>query len=145
MAPESDTSTMTADTSSEPPNAATIRNLEAQRLRSLVEPDIALARRLHADDYELIPPGGGRISGSDYIGAIERGEFTYDVFEAASEIRVRMYDDAAILRYQARIQAHGDDWRDEGTFWHTDLYELRAGRWQAVWSQATRVRADPGT
>jgi hypothetical protein len=25
--------------------------------------------------------------------------------------------------------------------WHTDHYELRAGRWQIVWSQATAVRA----
>jgi hypothetical protein len=23
--------------------------------------------------------------------------------------------------------------------WHTDHYELRARRWQAVWSQATRI------
>ncbi len=66
----------------------------------------------------------------------------YDIFEPTSEIRVRTYGPAAILRYQARIEAHGDDWRDEGLFWHTDLYEMRNGRWQAVWSQATRMRTN---
>jgi len=127
-----------------PASADLMRDLEGRRLRSLVEPNIELARRLHADDYELIPPGGGRISGADYLGAIERGAFIYDIFEPVSEIRVRPYADAASLRYQARIEARGGVWRDEGLFWHTDLYEIRDSRWQAVWSQATRVRTDPG-
>ena len=30
---------------------------------------------------------------------------------------------------------------DSDRFWHTDMYDLRDGRWQAVWSQATRIRA----
>ena len=29
----------------------------------------------------------------------------------------------------------------ERRFWHTDIYELRDGRWQVVWSQATRIPA----
>ena len=34
--------------------------------------------------------------------------------------------------------------RDRDRFWHTELYEVREGRWQAVWSQATRIQtADP--
>ena len=30
---------------------------------------------------------------------------------------------------------------DRDRFWHTDVYELRDDRWQAVWSQATRIRS----
>ncbi len=123
-------------------DAAFIQDLERERLRSLVEPNVDVARRLHADDYELVPPGGGSISGAEYLGSIERGEFVYDVFEPASEMRCRTYRDAAVVRYRARIQCHGDNWQDGGIFWHTDLYERRDGRWQAVWSQATRVRPE---
>jgi len=97
-------------------DAAFIQDLERERLRSLVEPDVHAARRLHADDYELVPPGGGSISGAEYLGSIERGEFVYDVFESASEIRCRTYRDAAVVRYQAPIQYHGDDWQDGGIF-----------------------------
>ena len=86
-------------------NAAFIRDLERKRLRSLVEPDVDVARRLHADDYELVPPGGSSISGAGYIGSIEREEFVYDVFEPASEIRCRTYRGAAIVRYHARFSA----------------------------------------
>jgi hypothetical protein len=125
-------------------SANLIRDLERQRLRSLVEPNLDLARALHADDYELIPPGGAALGGTDYLGAIERGDMVYEVFEAASEIAVRTYRDAAVVRYRARIEVHGDDWRDGGLFWHTDLYEKRDGRWQAVWSQATRTRPAAG-
>jgi hypothetical protein len=121
-------------------NATFIRDLELERLRSLVEPDVDVARRLHARDYELVPPGGGSITGAEYLGSIERGEFVYDVFEPASEIRCRIYSDAAVLRYRARIQCHGEGWQDEGIFWHIDLYDRRDGKWQAVWSQATTAR-----
>ena len=42
------------------------------------------------------------------------------------------------MRFQARI-AIGQGQAFDGLFWHTDYYEWRGGRWQAVWSQATRV------
>ena len=31
--------------------------------------------------------------------------------------------------------AEGELWQ----YWHTDGYERRDGRWQVVWSQATRI------
>jgi hypothetical protein len=49
----------------------------------------------------------------------------------------------ALLRYQALISV-GEDDGDAApiTCWHTDCYEWRDGRWQAVWSQATAIIAD---
>ena len=113
--------------------------LERRRLQALVNGDIAVAATLHAVDYQLIPPGGGALDRDGYLGMIERGEFTYDVFEPASEIAARVHQDLVALRYHARIEAHWDGGIDRGTFWHTDLYERRDGSWQAVWSQATRI------
>lgn len=63
----------------------------------------------------------------------------YDVFEPASDIAVRAYGEVVAVRYQARIEVHWNGGNDRGLFWHTDIYELRNGRWQAVWSQATRI------
>jgi hypothetical protein len=39
-----------------------LRAIERERLRSLVDADVATARRLHADDFELINPKGGSLS-----------------------------------------------------------------------------------
>ena len=118
-----------------------LRDLERRRLRALVDADIELARSLHADDYELITPGGGNLGREEYLEGVGAGELHYVVFEPASEIRVRRNGPVAVLRYQARIEMEMSDRVDRGRFWHTDMYELRDGRWQAVWSHATRIKS----
>lgn len=118
-----------------------IRDIERARLKSLVDIDLDVATRLHAPDYQLITPGGATLSRDAYLGAIERGELDYEVFEPASEIAVRRSGDAAAVRYHARIAVRWPGGREEGLYWHTDLYERRDGRWQATWSQATGMRA----
>ena len=121
-------------------SADLIRETEHQRLKALVAAEIELANSLHSGDYQLITPGGQTITKQDYIGRIASGELVYNVFEPASDIAVRFYGNAAAVRYQARIEARFSDQRDSGLFWHTDIYEKRDERWQAVWSQATRIR-----
>jgi phage baseplate assembly protein W len=118
-----------------------LRDIERRRLAALVEANIEVARSLHAEDYELITPGGGSLSREDYLGGVGSGDLHYLVFEPASEIRVRRNGPVAILRYQARIEMEMADRVDRDRFWHTDVYELRDGRWEAVWSQATRIKS----
>jgi hypothetical protein len=120
-------------------SADLIRETEHQRLRALVAAEIELANSLHSDDYQLITPSGQSISKQDYIGGIASGDLVYSLFEPVSDIAVRLYGNAAAVRYQARIEIRFSDQRDSGLFWHTDIYEMRDGRWQAVWSQATRI------
>src|SRR5712691_8622769 len=120
-------------------SADLIRQTEHKRLRSLVAAEIELANSLHSDDYQLITPGGQTMSKENYIGGIASGELVYHAFEPADDIAVRLYGNAAAVRYQARIEVRFSDQRDFGLFWHTDIYEKRDGRWQAVWSQATRI------
>ena len=118
-----------------------LREIERRRLAALVAGDIDAARSLHADDYELVTPGGRRLDREDYLGGVGSGELHYLTFEPASDIRVRLHAGVAILRYEARIEMEMSDGVDRGRFWHTDIYERRNGSWQAVWSQATRIRA----
>ena len=118
-----------------------LADVERRRLAALVQGDMELARAMHADDYELITPGGRTLSKDAYLGDLESGEMRYEVFEAASPIRTRVVGSVGLVRYQARIQVRFGDEVDTGLFWHTDYYESRDGRWQAVWSHATRIRA----
>ena len=121
--------------------AELLRETERRRLRALVDRDLGTAEGLHADDYQLITPGGGAIDKRGYLDGVASGELDYIVFEPASEIAVRLLGvSAAALRYQARIEMDLGDRVDSDRFWHTDMYELRDGRWQATWSQATRIR-----
>ncbi len=119
-----------------------LRAIEHARLRSLVEADLPTARRLHADDFELINPNGGTWSKEKYLGEIASGALDYLEWEP-EEIRVRLYGESAVLRYKAhlRISVNGNpSRRGTLTFWHTDLYEKRKGQWQIVWSQATQIQ-----
>lgn len=117
-----------------------LRELERNRIEALVRADMAVAEMLHADDYQLITPGGVALSKRQYLDGVASGALLYRVFEPASDITVKTSADMAVVRYRARIEIDLEDGRgDVGTFWHTDVYQRRNGRWQAVWSQATRT------
>ena len=135
------TCTMLASAEVNPKDRADqLRAIERARLRSLVDADMATARRLHADDFELINPVGGTLSKEQYLRDIASGELDYLEWEPV-EIRVRLYVNAAVIRYQAhlRVSVKGSAGRPV-TFWHTDLYEKRNGQWQVVWAHATEVQ-----
>ena len=117
-----------------------LRATEHERLRSLVNSDMDTARRLHADDFQLVNPSGATLTKDQYLGQIASGDLDYVVWEPGP-IAVRRFNDAAVLRYQARAQAMVAGQRTPlRSFWHTDVYEKRNGRWQVVWSQATLIQ-----
>jgi hypothetical protein len=113
---------------------------ERRRLKALVDADDAVAREMHADDYQLITPSGKTYSKDEYLSDIASGVIRYRVFEPESDVAVQIFGDAGAVRYHARIDIRfASGGRDGGLFWHTDMYRRTDGRWQAVWSQATRI------
>src|SRR5258707_249320 len=66
-----------------------IRTTERERLRALVLGNMEVAHQLHADDFQLIHPGGGSLSKEQYLGGLASGQLKYLVFEPdAIEVRV---------------------------------------------------------
>jgi len=121
-----------------------LRQIEARRLRSLVDRDMTTAEQLHADGYVLITPRGARLSRADYLGAVASGALAYERFEAVSEIEVLGGGhDLAVLRYRSLIQVGPGGSDFSSLCWHTDCYrrDPDAG-WQVVWSQATAIEDD---
>lgn len=116
-------------------DAAFFRSLEERRTRALVEQQMDVIEALHAPDYELVTPAGRVMTRADYLSAIEQAPF-YTAWNIG-EMKCRLAANTAILRYQATLRFPSGR---ELHCWHTDLYERREGRWQAVWSQATERR-----
>lgn len=112
------------------------RALELARTRAIVERDMPAVERLHALEYQLITPSGTVFSRERYLAAIAAQPF-YAAWQAGP-INVRRGAGMAIVRYQARLQFPSGR---EVICWHTDSYEPRGDDWQAVWSQATELRA----
>jgi hypothetical protein len=126
------------------PEADRLRAIERTRLQALVDADTATARRLIADDFELINPGGGVSSRDDYLAAVRAGDIDYLVFEPVSPIAVRMSGDSAALRFQVSFDLVVSGIRVTHQGWITELWERRHGRWQIVWEQATAIPNDFG-
>jgi hypothetical protein len=118
-----------------------LRAVERQRLAALCAADMAGCDALHAPDYQLITPRGATLTKDEYLAQIADGSLDYRRFEPEGEIAVRLLGpSAAALRYRVAIDAAFPGGHSADLFWHTDIYQLRQGRWQAVWSQATRIR-----
>ena len=114
-----------------------VRATERERLRALVNADIDVARRLHADNFQLITPFGDSLSKEQYLGAVASGDVDYLVWEPGA-IEVRLNGNMAVLRYQSQIEIVVRGTRIPlKRYWHTDSYEKRDGLWQVVWSHAT--------
>ena len=117
--------------------------IERRRLAALVNGDVAASAALHAEDYQLVTPGGAAMTKAAYLGQIPDGSLRCLHFEPQGQIAVRMLGaSAAAVRYQVAIEAVFPGGHDVDRFWHTDIYELRDGQWQVAWSQATRIRGE---
>ena len=114
-----------------------LADIERRRLRALVGADLKEAEELHADDFRLVTPGGDSLSKEEYLGGVASGSIDYLRWEP-EEIEVRVRADAGCVRYRSTIEIVVDG-RELPPIrcWHTDYYELRDGRWQVVFSQAT--------
>jgi uncharacterized protein DUF4440 len=118
----------------------TVRATERERLRVLVVADTARAGPLHADDFQLITPGGDVYSKDQYLREIASGEVDY-LYWGADSMALRLYGNAAVIRYPSQLEVvvHGRHIPRQ-RYWHTDVYERHDGKWQVVWSQATRIQ-----
>lgn len=116
-----------------------IRASEQARLAALLAGDTATAAAFHADEFQLVNPVGAVLNKAEYMSAVSTGQVDYIVWQPG-EIAVRQEGDQAVIRYRADLQVTvGGRALPRTPHWHIDVYEKRHGKWQVVWSQATRV------
>jgi hypothetical protein len=133
-----------ADASDNAHTARQVQQIERQRLAALVDVDVEVIERLHASDFELVPPPGFPLSREEYLGLVESGALDYREFEPVSDIEVRVHGSSATVWYRSSldVEAAGQG-RVIHEAWHLYLYEKRSGQWQVVREQATAVGGFP--
>ena len=114
-------------------------DMERQRLRALVDRDMATADRLHAETYQLVTPGGTTLSQAGYLGSILGGSLRYRVFEPIGEMAVLIAGEMAAVRYRCHLELMSEGQIVITDAWHTDIWQVTSEGWQAVWSQATAI------
>ena len=124
-----------------------LRAIERERLTALVNADVAVLERLHAEDFELVPPTGVVMGRAEYLALVVDGGLDggleYERFEPLSDIEVRVHGDAATLWYSSAIDVAAEQGRLAHEAWHLYLYERRSGQWQVVREQATAIGGFP--
>lgn len=125
---------------------AALKALEVQRLKALVEANIDVASKLHADDFQLVTPFGEIVSKERYLGNIADGTLDYLVWRPL-DMAVRLYGDVAAIRYRDSefvVEAGGIP-HLSGLLVHTNIYEKRGDNWVIVWSHASGGELPIGT
>jgi ketosteroid isomerase-like protein len=129
---------------------AEIMKLEREWLESTRTHNAEAARRIVADDAVIVYPDGSSATKADEVRTIESGAITADSFEMIDP-KVTVIDaDSAFIAGRSVIkngkfavpnQKKPIDISGEYRF--LDVYAKRAGKWQAVASQATKILPQP--
>ena len=115
-----------------------IRDLEAQRFHAMEKGDVETLDRIISDDLIYTHASGLRQSKFDVIGVLGSSDMKYESI-APYDVRVRIYNDTAIVagRASINIKAHGE--RESFEICYLDVYVKQEGRWQMVAWQSSRI------
>ena len=115
-----------------------IRQLEEQMRVAAIKGDAAVFERLLADDYYNVNPNGLVRTKAEVIADVKSGVAKTTALEMTN-IKVRVYGDAAVLTCDATVkgQLRGQD--TGGQLRRIRIFARRQGRWQAVALQQTRI------
>ena len=130
--------TASANTGTGRSAADQVRTAERTLLRATVDGDTHTAGKLLAPDLQFIDPAGGAGTRADDLANIGGG-VDFVTLKPIEPISVRVHGGSAVarLKLKFKVVAYGQTVQHDG--WTTDLWELRDGRWQLVWSQTTAV------
>jgi hypothetical protein len=119
-----------------------VRAAELAHLQAAVDADTTKDSQLLAPDFQLIDVLGAAETRADYLATIGGG-IDFVTLKPVSPIKIRLYGNTAVARFQAAFEVVAGPDRLKHRGWTTDLFERPQGKWQLVWSQTTTVPNDP--
>jgi ketosteroid isomerase-like protein len=105
--------------------------------------DATALARLLADDYIGIGPLGFMLTKPEWIARHESGDIQYTAF-SLDEVKVRVYNDAAIVTGQQTQQAVYRGNSIPGQFRITLVFVQHQGQWQLASLQLSSIGQPPG-
>ena len=115
-----------------------LKKLEMQWADAEVKKDVAVLDRLLADDFTNIDYEGDLFTKAQVMADLKSGEDVVSSY-AYSDMKVRVYGDAAVVTYVSK-QKETYKGRDvSGTSRWTDTWVKRGSSWQCVAAHGSRV------
>ena len=120
-----------------------IARLSQQGIDASIKGDTAALDALMADDYTVINPSGMVEDKAGHLKALKDGSLVFSSIQP-SEIKVRVYGDAAVLtaRGEVKVKFKGQD--VGGSVRTSEFYVKQGGKWRCVSAQVTSIAGQSG-
>ena len=105
---------------------------------SMVANDADLIGGFMADDWVIVSERGISTK-KDFLGFVASGALTHSTFEMASDARVKVYGDTAVMTIRVVNTAHFGGKQFDADEWATDIFVKQNGKWLCVHSHITAV------
>jgi hypothetical protein len=120
------------------PSDQAVRAAEQRRFQAMATVDVRALDTLLAEELSYTHTTGEVDTKVSLLDALRTGRLVYDSIIPA-DVRVRAYDGAAVVTGTARVQARKDGAVRRLNIRYTETYVRRAGRWELVAWQSTRM------
>jgi ketosteroid isomerase-like protein len=115
-----------------------VLKVEEELDRAFAEGDTATLDRIWADDVVYTSANGRVLDKAQYLARFRSGTRTFDSF-AHDDIRVRLYENMAIVTGRSTSVLHDAGRLSAGPRRFTHIYVKRGGRWRLVAHQVTDI------
>lgn len=119
-------------------NAPAVMELDRKRMRAMGEKDVAILRRLIADDLIYVHSSARVDTKGSLIGAMESGATVYSAVEP-SDVTAQDFGDAVVLTGVAAISVTSGGKPMSFRVRFMDVWAKRGNDWQMVAWQSTRL------
>jgi Domain of unknown function (DUF4440) len=123
-----------SDTSGDP----AVRATEQRRFQAMTTVDLRALDTLLAEELTYTHTTGEVDTKSSLLDALRTGRLVYDSISPA-DARVRVYGSSAVVTGTARVQVRASGAVRRLSIRFTEVYVRRAGRWELVVWQSTRL------
>jgi hypothetical protein len=121
------------------PASQQLLHLEKARVNALVHDDIPALEKLFADDLKYVHSSGVLESKAEFLGRLRSGERKYQSMEHDTGVTLRSYGDTAILTGSTKVAVALRGQSQNLHLRFTETWLKRAGHWQVVAWQATKI------
>ncbi|MEY2483665.1 MAG: hypothetical protein QOK24_2193 [Verrucomicrobiota bacterium] len=121
---------------------AELKSIEQQWLDAYMKSDASVLKNLEADDYVIVESDGTATTKAEDVKSVTDKKF---VMKSAtmSDFKCRMMgDNAACVTTLLKMSGTDDGKEFSGDYRAIDCFEKKDGKWQAVYSQLTKVKKE---
>lgn len=116
--------------------------VERERWRALTEADTNTLKSLLGRNYYHIDSGGRLRSKTEFLQAIERGDFVQMKFSSSNH-EIEIEGPMAIIRGLCSIEQQSNSSSDKYILRYVRVWQLISGRWVNTMHQTTRIKGTP--